>query len=60
MQLSDALLHKGLVMQRPGILNLLSSTKPGHGAVARHAGPASAAQIQNKHPNVSDKNITLC
>lgn len=52
MQLSDALLHKRLVMQRPGIFNLLSSSKPWHDAVARHAGPASAADIWNKNLNV--------
>lgn len=52
MQLSDALLHKRLVMQRPGIFNLLSSSKPWHHAVARHACPTSAADILNKHLNV--------
>lgn len=52
LQLSDALLHKRLVMQRPGIFNLLSSSKPWHDAVARHASPASAADIWKKHLNV--------
>lgn len=61
MQLSDALLHKRLVMQRPGIFNLLSSSKPWHDAVARHAGPAGAADIWNKHLNVffDEYGITL-
>lgn len=52
LQLSDALLHKRLVMQRPGIFNLLISSKPWQDAVARHAGPASAADIWKKHLNI--------
>lgn len=66
MQLPDALLNKGFIMEGSGIFDLLSSSKPRHGAVARHAGTTGSAvnyqytiiiRIKNNNSSiVSNKN----